>query len=261
MNTTERPRPRLLDAYCCEGGAAVGYHRAGFDVVGVDLFKHERNGKKVGFSQARYPFESHQSDAIEFILKHGHEYDAIHASPPCQAYSIATAGNPVARAGHTRLIAATRDALERTGAVWVIENVEQAASEMRDPITLCGRMFGLGATDEDGAPLVLDRHRLFESSIDLVAPPHPKHGSELVAGVYGGSRRSSKPDATPADDRHAARHERRGGYVPRSRAVRQRLLGIDWMTGGGMQQSIPPVYAEWVGLQLRQHLLSLAAAA
>lgn len=241
---------RLLDLYCCEGGAAAGYITAGYDVTGVDL----RDTSK------RYPGTFIKADALAYLAEHGHEYDAIHASPPCQGYSIATAGNLDARAKHKRLIAATRELLILTGKPWVIENVQQARSQMRDPILLCGRMFGLEANDEDGERLVLDRHRLFESSVQLTAPPHPTHGTEQVAGVYGGSRRSSKPNATPADDRHAARYERHGGYVPRSKRVQQALLGIDWMTVKGMQESIPPVYAEWVGRQLADRINQEAAA-
>lgn len=257
-------RPRLLDLFCCEGGASRGYEQAGFDVVGVDLFKHtDDKGRAAGYSQARYPFESHQADAIEYALAHGHEYDAIHASPPCQAYSIATAGNPVARAGHTRLIAATRDALQRTGRPYVIENVERAAhlGEIRDPVLLCGRMFGLEADDVDGARLLLDRHRVFETNFPLTAPPHRPHGDEQVAGVYGGGRRAKRqPGETLAEvaprDRHAAKYERQGGYVPRSKEVLQQLLGVDWMTVGGMQECIPPVYTQFIGLQLRAALLT-----
>lgn len=232
-------RPRMLDLFCGQGGAAAGY-----DVTGVDIADHSK----------RYPGTFVKGDALAYLTQHGAEYDAIHASPPCQGYSIATAGNPEARAKHKRLIAATRELLALTGRPWVIENVEQARSQMLEPIMLCGRMFGLGALDEDGMPLVLDRHRLFEASFPIEQPAHPKHGGEQVAGVYGGARRSSKPDATPADDRYAARYERHGGYVPRSIRVQQQLLGIDWMTVKGMQESIPPTYAEYVGHELQKHL-------
>lgn len=235
--------PRLLDLFCGQGGAAMGYERAGWSVTGIDNADHSKRYAGSDFIQA---------DALAFLAEHGREFDAIHASPPCQGYTIATAGNPTARAKHQRLIAATRELLQLTGRPWVIENVEQAKSQMRDPIMLCGRMFGLGANDTDGLPLVLDRHRLFESNVPLAAPTHQKHGGEQVAGVYGGSRRSSKPNATPADDRHAARHERKGGYVPRSVKVQQELLGIDWMTVRGMQESIPPAYTLYVGVQLRR---------
>ena len=162
------------------------------------------------------------------------------------------------------MIAATRELLALTGRPWVIENVELARSQMVRPVMLCGRMFGLEAEDADGLPLVLDRHRLFEANFLLDVPPHPKHDDRQVAGVYGGSRRAKVPKGTPFDvaaplDRHAARHERKGGYVPRSKAVQQRLLGIDWMSVKGMQESIPPVYAQFVGMQLMARLEPVAA--
>jgi DNA (cytosine-5)-methyltransferase 1 len=237
-------RPILLDTFCKQGGAGVGYERAGFRVIGVDIEP-----------QRHYPFEFHQGDALEFIRRWGHQVAAIHGSPPCQAYSIATAGNPTARSKHVRLIAATREAMQSTGRPWVIENVEQAKRELVDPMLLCGRMFGLRADDADGEPLVLDRHRLFESNLPLLAPPHPTHGDEQVAGVYGGGRRAKRlPGESLAEvaprDRYAARVERGGGYVPRSREVKQALLDIDWMTVAGMEESIPPAYAEHVGRQL-----------
>ena len=232
--------PLILDLFCGQGGAAQGYIDAGFDVVGVDIADH---GK-------RYPGTFVRDDAVEFLRANGHRFQFIHASPPCQSYSIATAGRPDVRDRYPRLIPMVRDALEQTDALWVIENVAQARGELRDPVLLCGRMFGLEADDEDGERLVLERHRLFETNFDLEVPEHPKHEGGYVAGVYGGSRRSSKPDATPADDRYAARHERKGGYVPRSKRVQQDLLGIDWMTVRGMQESIPPAYAEWIGRQM-----------
>ena len=260
-------KPRLLDLFGGQGGATRGYQRAGFEVYAVDL-----DGPALG----RNPAEgAHVGDALaalrtliagrtlQFGVGNGSarwlglvDFDAIHASPPCQGYSIATAGNPAARAKHDRLIAATRDLLDQTGKPWVIENVEQARSELTSPVMLCGRMFGLDAVDDDGQRLVLDRHRLFESNVPLSAPEHPVHDGSQVAGVYGGSRRAKVDTATlsPAYvavlDKYAARVERGGGYVPRNKAVQQALLGIDWMTVKGMQESIPPVYAEWIGRQL-----------
>lgn len=227
----------------------MGYITAGFDVTGVDIADHSK----------RYPGEFVQGDALAYLAEHGHEYDAIHASPPCQGYSIATAGNPDARAKHQRLIAATRELLRLTRRPWVIENVEQARSQMVGPILLCGRMFKLRSWDADDMPLVLDRHRLFESNIPLEAPTHLKHDGAQVAGVYGGSRRAKRLPgeslrSVAPRDRHAARVERGGGYVPRSISVQQTLLGIDWMTVRGMQESIPPAYAEHIGHQLIDHL-------
>lgn len=221
---------RILDLFCCEGGAAAGYARAGFEVFGVDLDPK--------FAK-RYPFEFAQADALEFVAEHGHEFDAIHASPPCQAYSVTKNSHGKE---HPMLIEQTREALIATGRPYVIENV--VGAPLLDPVMLCGRMFGLSAIDDDGTPLVMDRHRLFESNIDLVAPEHGVHDKALqVAGSYGGARR----------DKVEARHVRKGGYVP-SAKVQQELLGIDWMTQHGMYQSIPPVYTEFIGRQLIEHL-------
>ena len=105
---------RCLDLFCCAGGAGMGYHRAGFEVVGVDLNL-----------QPRYPFEFHQADALEFVAEHAHEFDFIHASPPCQAYSKTRTlhGND-----HPELVEPTRSALQATGLPYIIENVVGAPS-------------------------------------------------------------------------------------------------------------------------------------
>lgn len=226
---------RLLDLFCGEGGAAVGYASAGWDVFGVDTAPARL---------ARYPFPRARGDAIAYLLAHGHEYDAIHASPTCTGYSRATAAIPDRITRYDRLIAATREALEIVGKPYVIENVADAAPELRAPVLLCGRMFGLTATDDDGTPLVLDRHRLFESTAPLSAPRHDPHDRSLqVAGSYAGARR----------DKREAREIRRGGYVP-SADVQRALLRVPWMTERGCQLSIPPAYAEHVGRQLMSSL-------
>jgi DNA (cytosine-5)-methyltransferase 1 len=154
----ERRRPRLLDLFCGEGGASMGYWRAGFDVFGVD------NSRK---RLLTYPFPGHEGDAIEYVLAHGHEFDAIHASPPCTGYTRGTAAIPDRMERYDRLIGATREALEITGLPYIIENVADARRELIAPVLLCGRMLGLGALDDDGTPLILDRHRLFEGSPGL----------------------------------------------------------------------------------------------
>jgi len=226
-------RPKLLDLFCGEGGAGMGYHRAGFAVTGVDTSKARL---------AHYPFEAHQADAIAYLLDHGHEYEAIHASPTCTGYSRGTAGIPDRLTRYDRLIAAVREALLIVGRPYVIENVEDAKSEMVSPLTLCGGEFNLRTTDTDGTVLRLKRHRLFEANVLLMGAGgcagHAR--KDQVAGVYGGSR----------SDKDEARYERGGGYTPADREVQQRLLGIDWMTKIGMRLSIPPAYTEHIGRQL-----------
>lgn len=270
-----RRRRRVLDVYCCEGGAHRGYTDAGFDVYGIDLFED--------FTQSRYPGASYKGDAIHALvlllagqqLPFTHrdgtvewlglaDFDLIHASPPCQHASAGTrALRKEGAKEYPKLVEPTRYLLEQTGLPWVIENVKGAA--LLDPVVLCGSMFDLGALDEDGLPLRLERHRMFETNFPLDVPRPCHHDPDVwAAGVYGGSRLAKRPKigATPCprQDREAARYDRKGGYVPRSLRVRQELLGIDWMTGGGMAQSIPPAYAEWVGLAALAHIEGLAAA-
>jgi DNA (cytosine-5)-methyltransferase 1 len=115
-------RPRLLDAFCCQGAASKGYIDAGFDVVGIDIDP-----------QPRYPYTFELGDAVQYIRDHGHEYDAIHASPPCQAYSKA---QRIQNRQHPDLISETRSALLVAGRPYVIENVEDARGELRNPVRL-----------------------------------------------------------------------------------------------------------------------------
>jgi len=241
-------RPRLIDLFCCAGGAAMGYHQAGFDVVGVDVAP-----------QPRYPFRNHVGDALEvvrallrgekvaFVGRDGSvehlglsDFAAIHASPPCQGYT-ALRHAPGAK-GSPRLIKQVRDLLDATGLPWAIENVEGAASEMVDPIVLCGTMFGLGA---EGA--ALRRHRLFESSIRLTAPRACAHDtSKPTVGIYGGHARirSAKHGGRLTRDAWPAGHK----------PVAQEAMGMDWGTLAEMSEAIPPAYTRWIGGQLREHL-------
>ena len=228
-------RPKLLDLFCCEGGASEGYSRAGFDVYGVDLFDD--------FSQKRYPFPSSKMDAFEFLMycTHSDKFDVIAASPPCQRYSITNAAR---QADYPDLIDPIRSALVHIGKPYVIENV--VGAPLIDPLMLCWSMFNEAGSviDDDGTPLRMERHRLFESNLELTAPRPCDHPKDVqVAGSYGGARR----------DKWEAKHVRKGGYVP-SAGVQRELLGIDWMTQKGMHQSIPPCYTEHIGRQLLAQL-------
>ena len=221
---------KLLDLFCCAGGAGRGYHDAGFEVTGVDIK-----------DQPRYPYEFIQGDALDYARNHGHEYDAIHASPPCQAYSATKSFH---ENQHPDLVAETREVLNGIGKPWVMENVVGAPLE--DPMKLDGRHFGITAPDVDGVMLKLVRPRLFESNFELRAPDSWYPNSDLhTASVYGAGggwtpRRRDDP-------------ERRGGYIPHTDVVK-RLLGIDWMTKHELSQSVPPVFAQWVGEQLAQEV-------
>ncbi|OJU78112.1 MAG: hypothetical protein BGO15_02615 [Microbacterium sp. 71-23] len=230
--------PRLLDLFSCAGGAGMGYHRAGFEVVGVDIVP-----------QPHYPFEHHVADALAFAVEHGREFDVIHASPPCQVYSASANAHDVK---HPDLLAPTREVLRSLGVPYIIENVERAP--LIDPVLLCGSMFGLRAPDVDGVELQLQRHRLFETSFTVGMAPAPcAHDGAPVGGSYKGARRRTPEDRD---------QKRRGGYTP-ALPVRAALLGIDWMDMRDeheLAQAIPPVYTEWLGGQALTHLHERTAA-
>lgn len=211
---------RILDLFCCEGGAAAGYQRAGWMVYGVDL------GKKFA---RRYPGAGfHQGDAlevlrvliaggqIEFTRPGGptewlglNDFEAIHASPPCQGY---TRGNAGRETHWPKLIPDVRILLDETDRPYVIENVKDAGLHMLDPVGLCGCMFDLNTVDTDGVTIHLQRLRLFETNWDFAAPRACDHSAhEWVAGAYGGARR----------DKYEAKYVRRGGVCPARQGGRE----------------------------------------
>jgi DNA (cytosine-5)-methyltransferase 1 len=218
---------RLLDLFCCAGGAAMGYHRAGFDVVGVDIKP-----------QPRYPFLFVQCDALMFLegmlrgsassFRLGDEefnrFDAIHASPPCQRYSDLAKRNGNAHEWPD-LIEPTRALLRKTGLPYAIENVE-------------------------GAPLV-DPVMLFETNFPASAPPHGKHQlvytTDKRKAHYGKLNQWTSPVQVTG-----------GGNC--SKAAAADAMGIDWMTKGELNEAIPPAFTHWIGMQLLDHLQERRAA-
>ena len=217
-------RPRMLDLFCGAGGAGMGYYRAGFDVVGVDLAL-----------MPRYPFEFHQGDAIHYLAEHWREFDAIHASPPCQRFSAMAACRPGLSESYPDLIAVTRSLLEMTGLPYVIENVEGAP--LYDATWLCGHMFGLE----------LYRHRGFESNVHFDENRQPEHPKHLVPASKAGHW-------TPGTVMSVA------GHVSPMWKAREVMGGIDWMTRDELGESIPPAYTEHIGRQLIDHLAGQVAA-
>ena len=221
---------KLLDLFCCAGGAGMGYHLAGFEVTGVDRRP-----------QPRYPFTFIQGDALEYLAAHGHEYDALHASPPCQAYTRMNQGlleSQGRKKDHPDLIAATRARILAFGKPYVIENVEGAP--LLNPHRLCGSSFGL----------LVQRHRLFETSFFCLTPEcrhelyiadkpplHRLQGVSRVVGCYGNGRGKG-------DDM----------------ALWSKAMGITWMTRKELAQAIPPAYTEFLGRclisEVRQQLAS-----
>ena len=230
-------RPKLLDLCCAQGGASVGYHRAGFDVTGVDLALRRRadgtwtDDKAI---PARYPFEFIKADAFDVLVDSAFmaQFDAIHASWPCQAHSIASKYKGTA-GRHRDLITPGRRAMQATGLPWVIENVPGAP--MRADYLLCGCMFGLPG---------LRRERWFETSWRGFAMNLCHDHSEPVVTVAGHGPPS---------------WVRRGVSVPVTTADWRRAMDVDWMTRDGLAQAIPPAYTRFVGARLLEHLRERAA--
>ena len=217
---------RLLDLFCCAGGAAVGYQRAGFEVVGVDIEP-----------QPNYPCDFIQADALKLETDFLREFDALHASPPCQSYSDLAKRNGN---GHEwpRLIDPVRDLLDAAGRPWVIENVEGAP--LRDPVLLCGTMF---------PGLRVIRHRLFETNFPLPQPAHISYvGHPLCHTV---DKRKAHFGKTDEWEDYVSVNG--GGNC--SVAAARDAMGIDWMTKREINEAIPPSYTEYIGRILVRHLL------
>lgn len=212
--------PTVLDGYCCQGGASRGYELAGFEIkVGVDLAP-----------QPRYPYPFVQADAIRYLADHGHGYTLRHASPPCQLDSDTWRIN---KREHPDLIGPTRDALLMHDGAWVIENVEAARPKLRNPILLCGAMFGLR----------MYRHRLFEANFPLPQPYHPPHvarQAKMGRPVLEGEYLHMVGNFSGVD-------------------LAREITGCDWMTRDGLRESIPPAYTQFIGEQLLAHLAAVAA--
>lgn len=187
----------------------MGYYLSGFDVTGIDIE-----------DQPKYPFTFIKSCAIDYLLNHGHEYDFIHASPPCQGYSHLT---PEAHKGkYEKLIDQLREILINIGKPYVIENVAGAKSDLKAPTMLCGSMFGLRT----------QRHRYFESSFHFDAPCKCDH-SQIPLLVTTASKAS---------------REKRFllGMKPKSVKNAPEAYGIDWMDFNGLRESIPPSYTKYI---------------
>jgi DNA (cytosine-5)-methyltransferase 1 len=218
-------RPLIIDLFCCAGGAGVGYSRAGFSVIGIDIDE-----------QPRYPFGFVQGDVmagdwIPWARALGAA--AIHASPPCQRYSD-LAGRNGNGDDWPDLVDDVRTMLQSTGLPYVIENVEGAPLE--DPTILCGTMF-------DGLRVI--RHRGFETNWRLTAPAHPKHPL-----VFTHDKRKAHYGKL---DQNASYVQVTGGgncTVENKRAA----MGTPWMTGAECNEAIPPAYTEHIGRQLMEHV-------
>lgn len=228
-------KPKLLDLFCCAGGAARGYQLAGFHVTGVDIVP-----------QPRYiGDEFHQADALEYCATHGREFDVIHASPPCQ---FATKLRSLhSGREYTNWIPQTRVLLQATGKPFVIENVEGAKTHLRSPVMLCGTMFGLKTGDAD-----LWRHRLFEINGPLFLVPSCQHRNRVI-GIHGGHGRDRRVITVIGHTGGRSTRLSTNGFT---KDERNEAMGIDWMTQAELSQAIPPAYTEFIGRQLLQAIES-----
>ena len=204
---------RLLDLYCGAGGAAEGYARAGFNVLGVDLLP-----------QPEYPFAFVQGDALAYLEQHWMEFDAVHASPPCQASSTLTKGTNDGGRGHVDQVPTVRRTLAALPLPTIVENVKSAS--LRPDLTLCGAFFGLRTY----------RHRYFELSFDCPRPPHAPHVGYVDGWRHGRWMKGTMVGVWG-----------RGGGKG-SVADWQEALDTPWIRSRkGLVNAIPPAYTSWIG--------------
>ena len=221
---------RILDLFCKAGGAAKGYSDAGFEVVGVDIVE-----------QPNYPFTFVQMDAIEFLKTQDlSQFDAIHASPPCQAHSkcqhLSSARNNGQYGNHQDFISETRTLLEQIGKPYIIENVEGAP--LKNAISLYGSQF---------ENLYTQRRRLFESNIPLKLPEKKmqRHKTPTAGNGIGEDGWISICGSGGVRGMNAKQIVLYWGFA---------LGGIDWMTREELAEAIPPKYTEFLGKQLINHI-------
>lgn len=198
----------------------MGYHRAGFDVVGVDIVD-QPNFPGSGLFP-RDGFEFHRADALEYPLN---GFDAIHASPPCQAFTTMRHLGKMAGMGAVDLIGLMRERLQSAGKPYIIENV--VGSPLINPVRLCGSSFGLGVR----------RHRLFETNFLTSAPACNHEDVGRPIAVYGDH---------PQGEKEKSYRINRATSLEEGQAA----MGIDWMEWRPLTQAIPPAYTEWIGRQL-----------
>jgi DNA (cytosine-5)-methyltransferase 1 len=243
-------RPKLLDTFCCQGGASTGYHNAGFAPYGIDIEP-----------QAHYPYPFHLSGAIEALdslaagqrlafthpdgtIEHlgAEDFAVRHASPPCEDHSPTMQFGNIAHHGTEHLLQETIDRLTAWGGPWIVENVEGA--DMPGALTLCGTEFGLGAIDHRGEWRYLRRHRQFLSNLPLMGAGGCWCTGQRVGGVYGHGPQG---------------HNGGRGYGFAADAARE-AMGMPWATRDGVTEAIPPAFAQFLGEQALELITAEAAA-
>lgn len=230
---------KVLDLYCCEGGAGMGYRQAGADMVlGVDTGRFGRRYASVGGYL--------RANVLELELSFLRLFDLIHASPPCQfGTALRFAPNAKGAAGHLNLIPATRALLQASGVPYVIENVAAVKGHLIDPVMLNGFMFGLGATTSAGQRFHLERERWFETSWGLQPPAWAWKAQAPVIGMYGGHVRN-----------RSVAHGGRGtlDFPGEDRpALAAEAMGMSWASMNGMSEAIPPAMTQFIGDAFMAH--------
>lgn len=226
----------MLDLFSGAGGAARGYQLAGFHVTGIDVKPQPRYAGDVFI----------QGDALNPPVDLA-AFDAVHASPPCQAYSRMRHLPWLKDKTYPDLIPATRAMLEMLSVPWVMENVEDAPIERastlwgRHGVWLCGLMFGL--------PLY--RHRAFETTFSVAPLAHPRH-TQTILGGKSLNKRYSQSGGTVGVIPIVSVVGHTAGMMQYAPAA----MGIDWMRRDELTQAIPPAYTQFVGAQLLAALAS-----
>jgi DNA (cytosine-5)-methyltransferase 1 len=230
----------IYDLFSGAGGAAAGYADAGFTVIGFDLAP-----------QPNYPFEFYQVDFLDVLHQldsYGRAWElpepsAVHSSPPCHDYSTSTGTDRRARGekGTAWMLPEVRERLGGLGLPYVIENVEGARKHMIDPVRLCGSSFGMD----------IRRHRYFEANWPLTAPPcdHAWQTPRFRSLMWK-NRQAGKLASVVGVHGHL--------QYPGEWEIRQRAMGIDWMTNDELCESIPPTFTKHIGDQLMAHLRGTA---
>jgi DNA (cytosine-5)-methyltransferase 1 len=223
---------KLLDLFCCGGGASMGYYNVGFEILGVDI-KKKRN----------YPFKQLKFDVFDLFKKKSkkwfQQFDLIHASPPCQKFSRAAKGASWGKVSEIDLISELRKELEMLKIPYVIENVQ--GSPLLNPIMLCGSMFNLKVR----------RHRIFESNFEINTSNlncnHKKQGKPI--GIYGSMNDTVKGVCSKTGKTVY------GGSTAKSLEEAREAMGINWLNWGDLKEAIPPRYTEFIGHQFIKNYL------
>lgn len=232
---------KILDLFCGAGGCSVGYYQAAAElsikvkITGVD-----------NRPQPNYPFKFVQMDALKYLRLHGHRFDVVHASPPCQHYSKSTAGHKNKGKEYPDMVPVVRAELTRINKPFIIENVSKTA--VRPDVELVGYMFGLRVI----------RRRIFElHNIFMLQPGIPKKPGEIANGdyvsVYGNASWKNTGNVL-SGSRKLVIPPWRKETVVKTWAY---AMGIDWMKKDKeLSQAIPPAYTHFIGMNVFPQLIN-----